>query len=259
MIADTSDFLRHANPDLPIRVPDDFRIIAHRGASAYAPESTAAAFLKALELGAREIELDVQLSSDGIPMICHDHVLDRYGHAGISIADTPAAVLQNLDMGTWFGAEWSKERMLTLRLLLEQFGDQFTYHIEIKRPADGIERCVAEEIARHGLEGQTFVTSFHYDCLRVLHEGWPSFRLGWLVRQPGITAERIGLAERIHCAQICPPCEGLTSAAVRNSKCMTDEVRAHHVRTPQDAWRVVATGCNGMTINNPDWLQHQSR
>ena len=43
-------------------LPDPFRVIAHRGASAYAPENTLPAFLRAVEVGASEVELDVQLS-----------------------------------------------------------------------------------------------------------------------------------------------------------------------------------------------------
>lgn len=52
-------------------------IYAHRGASAYAPENTMAAFCKALDMKAGGIELDVHLSRDGIPIVCHDDKVDR--------------------------------------------------------------------------------------------------------------------------------------------------------------------------------------
>ncbi|CAM5215206.1 Glycerophosphodiester phosphodiesterase [Ureibacillus acetophenoni] len=51
--------------------------IAHRGASAYAPENTMAAFAKGVEMGADYIEIDVQMSKDGIPIIIHDDSLDK--------------------------------------------------------------------------------------------------------------------------------------------------------------------------------------
>ncbi len=53
------------------------RIIAHRGASAYAPENTITAFDKAAILGARMIEFDVMLSQDGEPFVIHDENLKR--------------------------------------------------------------------------------------------------------------------------------------------------------------------------------------
>ncbi|MGH6622063.1 MAG: glycerophosphodiester phosphodiesterase, partial [Alphaproteobacteria bacterium] len=65
--------------DSPIRVPRGFRIIAHRGASGYAPENTMAAFRLAERMGAREIEFDLQLTKDGHMVVVHDTVLDRYG------------------------------------------------------------------------------------------------------------------------------------------------------------------------------------
>ena len=52
-------------------------LIAHRGASAEAPENTLAAFRRALALGANGIELDVQLSRDGVPVVFHDPTLAR--------------------------------------------------------------------------------------------------------------------------------------------------------------------------------------
>ena len=57
---------------LPIPCPQGFRIIAHRGASAYAPENTAAAFRLAHEIGVNEVETDAQLTTDGEVVLCHD-------------------------------------------------------------------------------------------------------------------------------------------------------------------------------------------
>ena len=52
-------------------------IMAHRGASGYAPENTMAAFEKALEMGTEGIELDVHLTADGEIVVIHDHTVDR--------------------------------------------------------------------------------------------------------------------------------------------------------------------------------------
>ena len=72
---------------LPIKVPRDFRIIAHRGASGYAPENTLAAFRLAEKMGVKEVELDVWLSKDNHIVLCHDGALDRYGYPGLHVKD----------------------------------------------------------------------------------------------------------------------------------------------------------------------------
>ena len=53
------------------------RIIAHRGASSLAPENTIAAFSKAMEVGARWFEFDVDITGDGSLIVIHDDTLDR--------------------------------------------------------------------------------------------------------------------------------------------------------------------------------------
>jgi len=61
----------------PLLDPSARPVIAHRGASAYAPENTLAAFELALRQGADAIELDIRLSRDGVPIVLHDPTLDR--------------------------------------------------------------------------------------------------------------------------------------------------------------------------------------
>jgi len=53
-------------------------ILAHRGASGYAPENTFAAFDLARAMGAGGIETDVQASADGVLVLVHDTRVDRY-------------------------------------------------------------------------------------------------------------------------------------------------------------------------------------
>ncbi|MFM2287572.1 MAG: hypothetical protein RL684_715, partial [Pseudomonadota bacterium] len=52
-------------------------LVAHRGNAAECPENTLPAFQSALQLGVRFLELDVQLSRDGVPIVIHDHLLAR--------------------------------------------------------------------------------------------------------------------------------------------------------------------------------------
>ncbi|MBI3925841.1 MAG: glycerophosphodiester phosphodiesterase [Armatimonadetes bacterium] len=96
---------------LPVKADSQFLVIAHRGASSLAPENTIPAFRIAVErYGAKMIELDVQLSRDGVPMVIHDSTLgrttdarDRYpGRKKWPVADFTAEELRGLDSGSWF-------------------------------------------------------------------------------------------------------------------------------------------------------------
>ncbi|MBV9216368.1 MAG: glycerophosphodiester phosphodiesterase [Acidobacteria bacterium] len=99
-------------------------IIAHRGASAYAPENTLAAFQLAAEQGADGLEFDVQLSSDGIPVVIHDADVRRVSGLDKRVADLTARELGQLDVGSWFNAvrgdtKFAGESVPTLAQTLE--------------------------------------------------------------------------------------------------------------------------------------------
>ena len=84
-------------------------VIAHRGASAFAPENTLAAFKLAIALGADGVELDAQLSSDGQAVVIHDARVNRTTNRTGLVQSFTAAELQQLDAGGWF------ERRLIMR------------------------------------------------------------------------------------------------------------------------------------------------
>lgn len=77
-------------------------VIAHRGASGFAPENTLAAFKSAIDQGADGIELDAQLSADQEAVVIHDARVDRTTNATGPVASFTAAELHKLDAGEWF-------------------------------------------------------------------------------------------------------------------------------------------------------------
>ena len=74
-------------------------VIAHRGASAYAPENTMPAFEKALELGAEGIELDVHMTADGEIVVIHDHTIDRTSNGKGMVKDLTLDEIKKFDFG----------------------------------------------------------------------------------------------------------------------------------------------------------------
>lgn len=95
-------------------------IVAHRGDSADHPENTRAAFAAALAAKVDGIELDVRLSRDGVPLICHDDTLARFGGTTRSLRKMSAVQIRALDVGSWKQARFADERVPTLDEALSQ-------------------------------------------------------------------------------------------------------------------------------------------
>lgn len=83
-------------------------IIAHRGASIYAPENTLAAIQKAVDARADGVEFDVQLASDGVPVVIHDPTLDRTGSIRGDVSELSSSELGRIDVGSWFNIKYPK-------------------------------------------------------------------------------------------------------------------------------------------------------
>lgn len=250
-------------PTLPIPAPATFRTIAHRGASAYVPENTLAAFQLALDMGVPDIETDVQLTTDGVAVLCHDRTLARYGHGDQVVEAMTWSALADLDMGSWFSPYLYQDmRMLTLDTLFRTFGDRLTYHVELKGAAAGLATATHALIREHQLAANCFITSFSYDWLVAMRKIDPTMRMGWLVRE--INEEVLAKTAALELYQLCPFAGTVTQGQVAKAKEIVTEVRAwgllgesagkQAAEVQALIHNVLATGCDGMTINWPDWV-----
>jgi glycerophosphoryl diester phosphodiesterase len=93
-------------------------VVAHRGASATAPENTLAAFREAARQGAGWIEFDVRLARCGTPVVLHDASLNRTSNRRGRVATRALAELADVDMGGWFGPSFHGEPLPTLESAL---------------------------------------------------------------------------------------------------------------------------------------------
>lgn len=107
-------------------------VIAHRGASAYAPENTLAAFERAVELQANWFELDCTLSKDDEVIVIHDDDVERTTNGTGRVADLTLEELKQLDAGTWFDEQFSSERLPTLGESLALAKGRIGVYIEVK-------------------------------------------------------------------------------------------------------------------------------
>ncbi len=109
-------------------------IWAHRGASAFAPENTIAAFHVAEKMGADGIELDIRLSSEGVPVVIHDPRVDRTSDSTGLVHGKTVAELKRLDMGGWMAPKFRGEPIPTLEDVLIWLDNRMTVNIELKLP-----------------------------------------------------------------------------------------------------------------------------
>src|ERR1035437_6734016 len=93
---------------------DAVGVIAHRGASAYAPENTLAAFDLASQMRAGWFELDCMLTRDGQVVVIHDDTLDRTTNGHGPVAAMTLAELKRLDAGSWKGPMFAGQRLPAL-------------------------------------------------------------------------------------------------------------------------------------------------
>jgi glycerophosphoryl diester phosphodiesterase len=160
-------------------------IIAHRGASALAPENTLAAFRRAIADGAEGIEFDVRLSKDGAVVVFHDATLRRLTSRKNLVSSIPLEELQTIDIGSWFhrrkanhpDADFSAERIPTLREALDFLQDfPGLIYIELKCRAaetEKLAKAVCEIISGSLLLPQIIVKSFRLETLPAVRRACP--------------------------------------------------------------------------------------
>jgi glycerophosphoryl diester phosphodiesterase len=111
-------------------------VIAHRGASAYTPENTLAAFALAHRMRADWFELDCTLSKDGEVIVIHDGTVKRTAGVDRPVAEMTLAELKSLDAGSWFSPEYAGERLPTLGESLDFARGRIGVYIEVKNSDD---------------------------------------------------------------------------------------------------------------------------
>lgn len=205
-------------------------VIAHRGASAYAPEHTAAAYRLAIEQGADYVEQDLGITRDGVLVCTHDAMLERTSNVREVFPDRftevktgdrverhwlvenfTLAEIRQLDAGAWFGPQFAGARMLTFDEAVEIVKGRAGFFPELKVPARfrargfDPEALVADALRKHGLLGSTFngrpavhLQVFEEDSLRRLARLLPDVPRSFLIGSAEGTKRwlhPVGLAE----------------------------------------------------------------
>jgi glycerophosphoryl diester phosphodiesterase len=226
--------------------------IAHRGASSYAPENTIAAFDLAIVMGARHVELDVHATSDGHIVVIHDDTVDRTTDGSGAVTSHTLTTLQTLDAGSWFGHEFTGERIPTFDEVLGRYKGRVHVHTEIKGQSAHLSEWTVDLVRKHGMVGEVTITSFQYARLEETRAYAPELSTGWLVAD--VTDAVIAQGRAVGVRQICPRANRVTPELVRRLHAEGFVVRAWGVVSEDLMRQVVQAGADGMTVNFPDKL-----
>ncbi|MGW7072643.1 glycerophosphodiester phosphodiesterase [Streptomyces sp. NPDC054855] len=172
-------------------------VVAHRGASAYAPENTFAAIDKAADMGFRWVENDVQRTKDGELVIMHDDNLKRTTNveelfpdrAPWKVADFTAAEIARLDAGSWFSPKYAGQRVPTLKQYMNRVSRNHQKLVfEFKKPElyPGIEKQGLDVLRKtgwldkHHVKSKLVIQSFSADSVKTVHKLRPDIKTGFL-------------------------------------------------------------------------------
>ena len=145
--------------------------LAHRGASASAPENTLEAFRLAVESGAGGLELDVHMTRDGEIVVLHDPTVDRTTEGTGPVSGMSLSEVRRLDAGYRFasdGAHPYRGKGVLVPTLAEVFREfpEVVVNMDIKEHRPGFEEAVLREIRAAGAGGRTLVASWDFGTIR---------------------------------------------------------------------------------------------
>lgn len=223
-------------------------ITAHRGSSVTAPENTIPAIEKAMEEMADSVEIDVQMTSDGVIVLGHDASLKRVAGVNRSIASMTFAQLEQLDVGSWFSKSYEGTRIPALSEVLELCSQKIGLNIEIKYVGKNSElpEKTAEMIKAYGMENQCVVTSTNLPYLRRVKAVLPEVRTGYI-----ISAAYVNFYSSEDVDFISIRSGFVTSALMQNAHEQGKAVYAWTVNSKSELERLTLLGVDGIITDRP--------
>jgi glycerophosphoryl diester phosphodiesterase len=229
-------------------------VIAHRGASAYQPENTLAAYSLAVEQRADMIEIDLHLTRDGAIVIAHDADLRHFGRVG-ALADLSLAEVRELDAGHGRGVG---AQVPTLDEVLDSFGEQIPFNLELKWGAEGtypgLEAATLAAVEKRGLLERTLFSSFRDRILAELRGLSPEARLAVLV-DPRHSDRVLERAEAVDAEAVNPHYVLADGRFIEEAHAAGLAVYPYTVDDEAQMDRLVALGVDGLFTNRPDAMR----
>jgi glycerophosphoryl diester phosphodiesterase len=230
-------------------------IIAHRGASARAPENTLAAIRLAATEGARWVEVDVKLSRDGVCILMHDDLLGRTTSGRGEVAQYDLDELQRLDAGSWFSRRFAGEPIPTLEQTLALCLElDLDLNLELK-PCPGRQHETAirtvETLRQHWPAGRPWplISSFAVASLEEARLQAPEMPRGLLIGRP--TRRGRDMLDRLDCVTLHCDARRVSRDLVSRLAATGRPVLCYTVNDPHRARRLLEMGVASIITDRP--------
>jgi len=230
-------------------------LIAHRGASADAPENTIAAFELALEQGADGLELDVHLSADGHPVVIHDFTLERTTDGAGPVCALRVRELKRLDAGGWRDHRFHGQRIQTLQEVLERFRDRTRFWLELKGGSalyPGLEERVVSTIEIYDVVDRVLVQSFDPSAIVEVRTLNREIRVGAVMAEGPLDR---ALLQPGTVDAICPALAVCSEGLIGDVRGAGLDCYVWTVNEPAQVDRLVGWGVSGIITDRPDALR----
>ncbi len=219
-------------------------IIAHAGCAGHAPANTLAAVRAALSLSVDAIEVDVQTSADGVPVLMHDLTVDRTTNGTGAVASLTLNQLRALDAGA--------EPVPTLAEAIDLIAARALLIAEIKQP--GIEQRLAAVVREAGALDHVMVWSFFAQALADMRRAEPTLPCGLLIAPQAMPSwphmRQAALRMGLQAVSLFHP--GTTEDIARQARLSALSLYAWTADAAADLQRLIDIGVDGIVTNYPD-------
>jgi glycerophosphoryl diester phosphodiesterase len=219
-------------------------VVAHRGANAYAPENTLAAFRLAAEQGADAIEFDVRATADRHLVVIHDASLARTTDSDGDVSTLTLEEIRRADAGARRGQAFRGEPVPTLEEVLGIARGRLFVDIELKVP--GVEAGVAEHLARAGMIADALVTSFLEDAVAAMRGLDQDVAVGLLQQWPDLS-RAVDLGMHVYL----PHVRSLSAELVAACRTHGLQIIPWTVRSEDEARIALQHGIRGLIADDP--------
>ena len=230
-----------------LNIEDHTKIIAHRGASADAPENTLAALELAINEGADWVEIDVQETGDGEIVVIHDSDLKKIAGSALKVSESTLAELQSVDIGSWKDPSFSDQRIPSLQQVLDLCKNRINIVIELKYygKEQYLEEHVAKLVEAAGMKDQIVVMSLSYPGIRKMK----SIRPDWMV---GLLASvTIGDITRLEADFFAVNAKFTTRAFIKHVHRQNRKIMVWTVNDPISMSAMMSKGVDGIITDKP--------
>ncbi len=237
-------------------------VLGHRGASAYAPENTAPAFRKAIELGADGVEFDVHLTADGRAVVMHNFELEKTSSGVGLISNYTLGELKLLDVGKWYSREYEGTVILTLEEALEIVRDMRVINVEIKAPKPpyrNLPEIVGQTVKYMGLSHKVIVSSFSSQVALSAKKSNPKLKAALIYDRPVYFPTPVKYAEKVGADALHPADRMVTAQLALACTKAGIELNVWTVNNPARARMLQSWGVTGIFSDEPDTVRSMLR